>query len=161
MRGGAGMSRVPPRGVYGPSRPSMAQSVGLAPVAVTVDLIAAGERVWWDQDILPGEDWELAVRLAMQESYAVAVCLSAETEKRSRSGVYPELRDAVEMYREYAPGNVFLFPVCLSPCAIPALKIDGTTMLDRLQRVELFPLTSWSDGVQRLVEAVRRAPEHP
>ena len=59
-------------------------------------LIAAGEQVWWDQDILPGQDWKLAIRQAMKQSYAVILCLSAETEARTASGIYPEAADAID-----------------------------------------------------------------
>ena len=50
------------------------------------DLISAGEGVWWDQDILPGKNWKLAVREALAESYAVVLCFSKEVESRDVSG---------------------------------------------------------------------------
>ena len=42
-------------------------------------LVAAGEPVWWDQEILPGQDWKMEIRKAMRNSYAVILCLSEET----------------------------------------------------------------------------------
>ena len=54
------------------------------------DLIAEGERVWWDGDILPGQDFRLEIRNAMKDAHAVIVCLSKELAGRSTSGVYPE-----------------------------------------------------------------------
>ena len=44
------------------------------------DLVAAGEVVWWDDDILPGSDWKREIRKAMKNSYAVVLCLSKEAE---------------------------------------------------------------------------------
>ena len=54
------------------------------------DLIERGETVWWDQDILAGQDWKQEIRRAMRDSYAVVLCLSAETQSRDATGIYPE-----------------------------------------------------------------------
>lgn len=125
------------------------------------DLMAAGEQVWWDQDILPGQDSKLAIRQAMKQSYAVVLCLSAETESRTTSGIYPEAADAVEAYRQYAPGKVFLIPVRLSQCEIPPVEIDVTRTLDRLQYVDLFPPSKYQDGLRRLVRAIQTTGDRP
>jgi hypothetical protein len=103
-------------------------------------LISSGEPVWWDQDILPGQDWKFEVRNAMKHAYAVVLCLSKELACRFESGVYPEVSDAIEIYRERSPGSIFLIPVRLSDCEIPPLELDGTRTLNRLQYVDLFPL---------------------
>lgn len=125
------------------------------------DLIAAGEPVWWDQDILPGEDWKLCIGQAMDNSYAVVWCLSKETEARVKSGIYPEALDAIGTLREYAPGSIFLIPVRFSKCEIPPIEIDATRDVKRLQYVDLFPPAKRSAGLQRLIQALRKAPEHP
>ena len=125
------------------------------------ELQAAGENVWWDQDIKGGQNWELEIRREMNQSYAVLLCLSKESEARSKSGIYPEARDAIEAYREFSPGEVFLIPVRLSECKIPDLKIDATTWLDRLQYVDLFPEEKRAEGLQRLLDAIRATPHHP
>ena len=125
------------------------------------DLIAAGEAVWWDQDIVGGQDWRLAVRQAMKQSYAVVMCVSKETAARVKTGVYPEARDAIAAYREYPPDAVFLVPVRLSKCEVPPVPIDNLRNLDDLQYIDLFPPKKRNEGVERLVEALRAAPEHP
>jgi TIR domain len=125
------------------------------------DLVAAGEEVWWDQDIIAGQDWRLDVTKAMRSAYAVLVCLSGQTAARITSGQYPELRDAIDAYRQYPPGSIFLIPVRLSDCEIPTISIDGTQMLDGLQYVDLWPSSSWGAGVAKLITAVRGAPHHP
>ncbi len=125
------------------------------------DLMAAGETVWWDQDILPGQDWKREIRAAMNSSYAVIVCLSKETEGRTTSGIYPELMDAIEIFREYTPGQIFLIAVRLSPCEIPLIEIDSTRTLDRLNYVDLFPASERTFNLNRLIEAVLRSPFHP
>jgi hypothetical protein len=125
------------------------------------DLIAAGESVWWDRDILPGEDWKFAIRKAMKASYAVVLCLSAEIEGRSQSGVYPELLDAINIYRELTPGSIYLIPIRLSPCEIPPVEIDATRTLDRLQYLDLFPGTRRAAGLQLLLASLRKITGHP
>ena len=125
------------------------------------ELIAAGEKVWWDQDMLPGQNWRLAIRKAMSSAYAVVVCFSSESEERSRSGVYPELRDAIEMLRQYGPDRSFLFPARLSECRIPEFQVDSMTMLSDLQYVDLFPGKKRKAGMVTLIAGIRQSPEHP
>ncbi|MEO0739777.1 MAG: TIR domain-containing protein, partial [Cyanobacteria bacterium J06649_12] len=125
------------------------------------ELIAAGETVWWDQNILPGQDWKLEIRKAMRDAYAVVLCLSAETADRITTGIYPEVLDAIRAYRTYAPGSVFLIPVRLSQCELPFIEIDDTRTLDRLQAVDLFPDANRGPGLQTLLKALQAAPNHP
>ncbi|MEL6129266.1 MAG: toll/interleukin-1 receptor domain-containing protein [Cyanobacteria bacterium J06627_3] len=125
------------------------------------ELTAAGETVWWDQDILPGQDWKLEIRKAMRDAYAVVLCLSAETADRITTGIYPEVLDAIKAYRTYAPGSIFLIPVRLSQCELPFIEIDDTRTLDRLQCVDLFPDSNRGPGIQKLLRALQAAPNHP
>lgn len=125
------------------------------------ELVEAGEDVWWDQDIHPGQDWRFEIRKAMQNAYAVVLCLSKESAVRASSGIYPEALDAITFYREYSPGTIFLIPVRLSPCAIPSVEIDGTRTLDRLQYQDLFPSENYVANVQKLLGAIRKTPCHP
>ncbi len=125
------------------------------------DLIAAGEPVWWDKDILGGRDWDLEIRKAMRDSYAVVLCLSKESEDRATCGIFPEARDAIAAYRKCKPGSVFLIPVRMSDCEIPLFKIDDVQMLDDLQYIDLFPSSKYTEGLKRLVESLQKAPERP
>ncbi len=122
------------------------------------DLESAGERVWWDDDIPGGRDWKEAIRDAMKKAYAVVVCLSPELEGRFHSGVYPEIRDAIATLRQYGPGHAFIFPVRLGACEIPAIEIDDTRTLDRLQCIDLYPESKRAAGVAKLVESLQLAP---
>lgn len=125
------------------------------------DLIASGENVWWDGDIGGGENWKLAIRRAMKSSYAVVLCFSKESVVRAKSGIYPEIMDAIAVYRQYAPGSIFLIPVRLSECEIPDIEIDAINTLDDLQRIDLFPDDKRIDGLQQLINALRKTPSHP
>ena len=125
------------------------------------DLVAEGERVWWDKNILPGQIWKREIDKAMKQSYAVILCLSKETASRATSGIYREARDAITAYREYGPGSVFLIPVRLSQCEIPPIEIDDTHMLDAIQHLDLFPASKRAAGFKGLLKAIRTAPLHP
>ena len=122
------------------------------------DLEAAGEAVWWDEDIPGGRDWKEAIRMAMKNACAVVVCLSPELTERYRSGVYPEVRDAITTFRQYKPGHAFIFPVKLAKCEIPPIEIDDTRTLDRLQCIDLYPESKRAAGVQKLLESLAAAP---
>jgi TIR domain len=93
-------------------------------------LTAAGETVWWDRDIKGGQDWKQEIRTALNSAYAIVICLSARTSTRKTSGIYPEAFDSIALYREYAPGSIFLIPVRLTDCGVPAIAIDANRTLD-------------------------------
>ena len=97
------------------------------------ELVDAGLQVWWDQDILPGQDWRREIKRALKRAHAVVACCSENTEERPRSGIFPEFRDAIGIYRELSPGGIFIIPVRLGSCTIPDLEIDSTRDLCDLQ----------------------------
>ncbi len=125
------------------------------------DLIQNGEAVWWDRDIPPGANWKLEIRKALKDAYAFVLCLSKDMEERGRSGAFPEIRDAIAIYRELAPGGIFIIPVRLSRCEMPTFQIDSTTMLTDLQRLDLFPDAERPDALRRLIAALQACPDHP
>ena len=126
------------------------------------DLEDAGEPVWWDEDIPGGRDWKEAIREAMDNAYAVVVCLSPElTEERHRSGVHPELRDAIATFRQYGPDHAYIFPVRLAECEVPPIEIDDVRTMERLQHIDLFPEPHRAAGLEKLLESLSAAPEHP
>src|SRR5262249_16837215 len=75
------------------------------------DLVVNGINVWWDNLLLPGQNWELEISRALSSCSAVVACLSNEFEARATSGMHPELRDSIESLRSRPPGSVFLIPV--------------------------------------------------
>jgi hypothetical protein len=125
------------------------------------DLVNAGETVWWDRDIPTGQVWKDAIPQAMKQSYAFVLCLTKEFEQRIASGMFTEIRDAIEAFRTYGPGVSVIFPVRLSDCNVPFLRIDSNTLLDDLQRVDLFPLAKRAAGLSKLIQDLRNSPRHP
>lgn len=125
------------------------------------DLVAAGERVWWDQDILPGQNWKSEIRKAMKQAFAVVVCLSKDVETRTSSGIYAEIRDAIGAMRNYLPGSIFLIPVRLAECQIPDIQVSDADSLVDFQYVDLFPAERRDEGLVRLLKAINYAPDHP
>ena len=124
-------------------------------------LTQAGEPVWWDQNILPGHDRPHETRTAMDTAYAMICCVSQETASRHSSGIYPELRDALELQRELAPGGIFLIVVRFSPCNIPEMSIDGNRQLKDLEYLDLFESSDWHAEIERLVRALNEASGRP
>lgn len=125
------------------------------------DLIDAGEKVWWDKDIKPGQDWRLEIRNAVKNSYAYVLCLSQESQLRTTAGIYPEALDAISVFREYTPGSIFVIPVRLSNCEIPSIQIDSFRTLDSIEYVDLFPENKRADELERLINSIQSAPNHP
>jgi hypothetical protein len=125
------------------------------------ELVAAGEKVWWDREIKGGQDWKHEIRKAIKSAYAIVICLSDRSAARKTSGIFPEALDAIELYREYAPGSIFLIPVRLSDCEIPSIAVDATRTLDSLQYIDLWPAAKRAAGIQNLLSSIRSAPHHP
>lgn len=120
-------------------------------------LAEQGFDVWWDRNILPGQDWKREIRTAIKRSFAVIACFSREVTARDSTGMYPELRSAIGVYCEQAPGSVFLIPVRFSFCDIPELEIDSTRTLKDLQYADLFPAEKWNDRLAELAVSLRTA----
>ena len=125
------------------------------------DLLAAGEQVWWDQDIAAGADWDLAIRQALLDAHSFLLCLSAASDDRERSGTFPELRQAIGRQCELRPGAIFIIPVRLESSSIPGFPIDATRMLDSLQHIDLFPAQTRDRRLARLITSIRASPIHP
>lgn len=130
----------------------------LAEVRVLHEFLAdTGFRVWWDQDILPGQDWNLEVENALERSAAVIVCFSAESQQRGRAGIYPELSNAVEIFRCLPPGSLFIIPVRVSECELPKISIDATRSLTDLQCIDVFPTSRRESAYERLSRSLQIA----
>ncbi len=110
-------------------------------------LRADGHHPWLDeQDILPGQDWELEIRRAVRASQIVLVCLSKGS--ISKSGyVQKEIRFALDVADAQPEGAIFLIPVRLEDCQVPE-------RLGRWQWVDLFQPTGY-ERLLRTLEATQ------
>jgi hypothetical protein len=74
---------------------------------------------WLDHEkILPGQDWEREITVAVTASDAVLVCLSRESV--SKTGyLQRELRFALDVAEQQPEGALFLIPVKLEECQPP------------------------------------------
>lgn len=97
------------------------------------DLIQLGADPWLDQEaILPGQDWERAIKQAIRES-SFFIALISKYSVGKRGYVQKELRTALDVLDEYPPDSIYVIPV----------RIDESEpqhdRLKMLQRVDLFP----------------------
>lgn len=104
-------------------------------------------HVWFDQnDLLPGLKWRPAIRKAIRESrYFVALLSDKSTSTKGYR--HSELREAIEVMREFPEDKIFLIPTRLDSCEPPVEELKELTYAD------LFP--SWPNGVDRLKKALR------
>jgi len=107
-------------------------------------LRAAGFDPWLDEEnLLPGQDWQLEIPQAVRSSDAVIVCLS--TRAVTKAGyVQKEIRYALDVADEQPEGAIFLIPLRLEECEVPQ-------RLRRWQWENLFE----ERGYERLLRALR------
>lgn len=103
-----------------------------------------GFMPWLDvEDLLPGQDWEQAIARAVRGSDVVAVCLSQNSVNK-RGYVQKEIRFALDVADEQPEDTIFIIPLKLEECDVPA-------RLKRWQWVNLFE----DRGYERLLKALR------
>ena len=104
-----------------------------------------GYEPWLDEkDLLPGQDWEIAIRRAVRETDVVIVCLSRRSVTKE-GFVQKEIKLALDVADEKPEETIFLIPARLEECQTP----------DRLlkwQWVNLFE----DDGYHRLTQALEQ-----
>jgi formylglycine-generating enzyme required for sulfatase activity len=106
-------------------------------------LLAEGLDVWLDEaKLLPGQNWRVEIPKAVKNSDAVIVCLSKASV--SKEGyVQKELKFALDIADEKPDGTIFIIPLRLDECEVPARLGD-------LQWVNLFG----KGGHKKLLEAL-------
>ena len=128
-----------------------------------VDKLAAelrrhGVTVWLDRDdILPGADWQYAIRQAIEGGDYFIACFSAEYVARPMTYMNTEIGLAVEMLQQMPVGRIWFIPVLLSDCQVPDLPIGGGRTLTHLNWEPLH--RDWDRGVRRILKAMRVEPK--
>ena len=106
-------------------------------------IMEAGIHAWLDsKDLQPGQNWEHEIRKAILKSDVAIVCLSREFNKQ-KGYRHEELKIALEKEKLLEDGDVFIIPVRLEKCEMPA-------SLRHLHRVDLFQ----SGGYKKLIRAL-------
>lgn len=96
------------------------------------DLADAGVHTWRDSDqLLPGDDWRLAIRRAIEGGTGFIACFSRRSEDRSHSYMREELVLAIEQLRRRPSDSGWFMPVVLDDVMPPDTSIGaGRTLRD-------------------------------
>ncbi|MBK8615506.1 MAG: toll/interleukin-1 receptor domain-containing protein [Anaerolineales bacterium] len=74
---------------------------------------------WLDKaKILPGQDWEMVIERAVDDSDVVIACLSNQSVTKE-GFVQREIRYAYDMALEKPDETIFLIPLRLDDCIVP------------------------------------------
>ena len=107
-------------------------------------LSSDGFDPWLDEeDLLPGQEWELEIAKAVQTSDIIIVCLSDKAITKA-GYVQKEIKSALDEAEKQPEGAIFLIPLKLEECDVPE-------RLQRWQWVNLFE----ENGYERLMSSLR------
>ena len=96
-------------------------------------LEADGFAPWLDEvDLIPGQDWELAIKDAVRAVDFVLVCLSNAATTRA-GYVQKEIKLALDVADQQPEGRIFLIPVRLEECMVPD-RLSRWQCVDLLRR---------------------------
>jgi hypothetical protein len=123
-----------------------AREDGAAALRLYKALEAKGYAPWIDRrKLLPGQNWARRIEDAIASSDFFIPCFSGNS-VRKRGGFQAEIRYALDCAKRMPLDDVFLIPVRLDECHVPA-RIEKET-----QFVDLFP--DWSEGLSRILRII-------
>jgi hypothetical protein len=106
-------------------------------------LVKQGADPWFDAEkLLPGQDWNLEINKALDDSDVILLCLSKGSVNKE-GYVQREMRIALDRALEMPDGRIFLIPARLEECDLP-YKIKT------YQWVDLFT----ADGMVKLIKSL-------
>jgi TIR domain len=109
-------------------------------------LLGDGIQPWLDEeDILPGQKWEVAIQKAIRSSDIILVCLS-KTSINKVGYLQREISEVLQVADEQPEDSIFVIPARLEPCDVPE-------RFRRWQWVDLFEEL----GYDRLMRTLRVA----
>jgi hypothetical protein len=107
-----------------------------------------GFHPWMDRrKLLPGQNWPRAIERAIETSDYFLACFSHQSVAK-KGGFQAEIRYALDCAKRIPLDEIFLIPLRLDDCKVPA-RIGR-----ELQYIDLFP--SWSRGVRRLLAVLAK-----
>lgn len=117
-------------------------------------LSSEGITTWFDEDDLPGGvKWREEIPEAIKTSAIFIACISKEAVGKT-GYIQKELRHALITYSERPPGEIYLIPLKLDDCDIPALQIPelGIDLRD-FQYIDLKK----NGGFEKLIKTIKTA----
>lgn len=100
-------------------------------------------KPWFDEaDILPGEDWDIAIKRAVRNSQVVIICMSKSSVKKE-GFVQKEIRIAIDIALEKPENTIFIIPLKLEECDVP-------------DRLSSFQWVKYPEGWDKLVVSVKK-----
>ncbi len=103
-----------------------------------------GIDAWLDeQELLPGQDWQLEISKAVKASDAIIVFLSSQSVRKA-GFVQKEIKLALDVAKEKPEGTIYFIPARLDDCLVP-------DSLQNYQWVNLFD----NKGYERLLKALK------
>ncbi len=106
-------------------------------------LLKSGAAPWLDSEqLLPGQDWNLEINKALDDSDVILLCLSKKSVDKE-GYVQREMRIALDRALEMPEGRIFLIPARLEECELPY-------RLQSYQWVDLFT----AEGMDKLVKGL-------
>jgi hypothetical protein len=111
------------------------------------DLAANGFDPWMDRrKLLPGQNWPRAIEAAIDSAHFVVACFSRHSVRKT-GGFQAEIRYALDCARRLPLDDVFLIPVRLDDCRMPA------RICREIHYIDLFP--EWRRGLDQLLAMLR------
>jgi hypothetical protein len=111
-------------------------------------LEASGFEPWLDRRrLLPGQNWPRSIDEAIETSDFFVACFSRHSVSK-KGGFQAEIRYALDCTQRFPLDELFLMPVRLDACVVPA-RIEH-----EIHYIDLFP--DWENGFRHLVAAMRR-----
>ncbi|MGV9367795.1 toll/interleukin-1 receptor domain-containing protein [Amycolatopsis sp. NPDC003731] len=113
------------------------------------ELEKIGVRTWRDVDeLLPGDDWKVAIRRAIEGGAGFICCFSGSLESRSATYMREELTLAVEQLRRRPVDSGWFIPVLLDETRVPDVPIGAGRTLRDLHYIR------WYESRERSLEAI-------
>lgn len=120
------------------------------------DLRKHGIEVWLDKnDILPGQDWKIAINDAIRKGAFFIACFSDAYAKKGESYVHEELKLAIERLRQMPDDRLWFLPVRLSDCEVPEKLIYAGKSIRDLYWTDLFS-SYWKPGIAQILKVIGR-----
>jgi hypothetical protein len=108
-----------------------------------------GIDVWLDEEnLLPGQDWQMEIPNAVQNSDAIIVCISRKSITKE-GYVQKEINFALNVADEKPEGTIFIIPCRLEACNVP-VRFSKWQYVDLFYQEGVFSAV----GYEKLLEAL-------